>query len=117
MKMLLRVGVLIISLFFGVAAFADMHCTGSIMALGVNRSGLMYVNGPGGLPSVYICNLFSEENGVKPDACKAMYAELLTAYSAGAAVHVTFLPAPSYGCSEFSSWSYAPNINWILRQN
>ncbi|MES1192623.1 MAG: hypothetical protein ABUS47_16300 [Steroidobacter sp.] len=96
-------------------AFADSpSCIGKIGDLGVVRSGTVYVNGPGGLPSVYICNLATTQNNVDPEACKAMYSTLLAAKAADKNVDITFLPALTNTCSEFSGWTYAPNVNWVV---
>lgn len=103
------------TLSIAVAVFADApHCQGKIGDLGVVRSGTVYVNGPSGLPSVYLCNLATAQNNVDPEACKAMYSTLLAAKAADRNVDITFLPALTNACSEFSSWTYAPNVNWVI---
>lgn len=63
------------------AAFADTHCKGKVAYLAIGRGGMVLVNGPGGLPSVYLCNVQNKVNNVEVESCKAMYSTLLTAKS------------------------------------
>ena len=94
---------------------ADSFCTGEVVKLGVGRSGLVYVSGPGGLPVVYLCNLQNKDNNVEVESCKAMYSSLLAAKSQKKSVSVTFNPSIE-SCSSLNSWTYAPNLNWIISE-
>ena len=94
-------------------AFADTHCKGKVAYLANGRGGTVLVNGPGGLPSVYICKVQLKINNVEVESCKAMYSTLLAAKSQDKVVNITFLPNID-SCSSLKSWSVAKNINWVF---
>ncbi|TOK25039.1 hypothetical protein CGI23_11560 [Vibrio parahaemolyticus] len=94
-------------------AFADTHCKGKVAYLAIRREGTVLVNGPGGLPSVYLCNVKHKTNNVEVESCKAMYSTLLAAKSQDKVVNITFLPNID-SCSSLKSWSVAKNINWVF---
>lgn len=108
--------VCLIGLFISVVtipAFADTHCRGKVTYLAIGRGGTVLVSGPGGLPSVYICNVQNKYNDVEVESCKTMYSTLLAAKSQDKAVNITFLPNID-SCSSFKSWSVAKNLNWVF---
>ena len=49
-------------------AMADSFCTGKISALSVGRSGTVMIQGPGGLPYIYLCNTENKFNNVETSA-------------------------------------------------
>ena len=108
------ISILFLSL-FSFFASADYFCTGEVQTVGVKRGGVVVVKGPGGLPSVYLCNLSSTVNNVTPEACRAVYSTLLAAEAQGAKVSITFNPNIS-SCNSLPSWDYARNFNWVLTQ-
>jgi len=73
-------------------SIADTMCKGKIEYMGIGRSGVLLVKGPGGLPATYLCNTEVEMNNVKPSACKAAHGMLLAAKIADKDVSVTFNP-------------------------
>lgn len=105
-KILLFVGLVVAVI--APLAFADTHCN-----LAIGRGGMVLVNGPGGLPNVYLCNVQNKVNNVEVESCKAMYSTLLAAKSQDKAVNITFLPNID-SCSSFESWSVAKNLNWVF---
>jgi len=111
-KIVLLLGVL---LFVPSISYADKWCTGKVKYTGVSKHGVVFVNGPGGMPSVYLCNIVNQENAVKVEACKHMYATLLAAKAAEKNVSITFTPEPS-SCSSFTGWVYAPGVNWVFSE-
>ncbi|UTZ25495.1 hypothetical protein HB761_01305 [Vibrio campbellii] len=108
--------VCLVGLFISVVtlpALADTHCKGKVTYLAIGRGGTVLVSGPGGLPSVYICNVQHKTNNVEVESCKAMYSTLLAAKSQDKVVNITFLPNID-SCSSLKSWSVAKNINWVF---
>jgi len=97
-------------------AKADLICSGNVKFVGVGKYGVLMAEGPGGLPLVYLCNVVTENNGVKPEACKSMHATLLAAKMAAKPVSITFNPNPNISCGDFNSWSWASNLNWIYNR-
>ncbi|GLR04321.1 hypothetical protein GCM10007906_19080 [Vibrio hyugaensis] len=94
-------------------AISDTHCKGKVTYLAIGRSGTVLVNGPGGLPSVYLCNVQNKVNNIEVESCKAIYSTLLAAKSQDKTVNITFLPNID-SCSSFKSWSVAKNLNWVF---
>lgn len=106
----------LVSIIFFIICFntyADSTCIGKVKELAIGRSGTVLIAGPGGLPSTYLCNVNSKNNNVAPEACKAIYGQLLSAQAQGLTVKVTFNPAIS-SCSEVKSWGWAEGFNWLM---
>ena len=105
--------IFISSLLFSFNSIADSSCLGKISALSIGRGGTVLVQGPGGLPSVYLCNTEYKYNNVEASACNAIYSTLLSAHAQNKEVNITFNPSiPS--CSGVKSWAVATNFNWII---
>ncbi|WP_251359725.1 hypothetical protein [Kangiella sp. TOML190] len=97
-------------------SIGDTWCTGELNQLAVGRSGTVFVQGPGGLKGVYLCNLNLKNNNVEPEACKAMYSVLLAAKSQSREVSITFNPNIE-SCQSIPSWTWATNFNWAFMKD
>ena len=91
-----------------------VECTGVVSKIGVGVDGHVVVSGPGGLNSVFICNINGITNGVTVDLCKSMYSGLLTSYATGSPTIISF--TNNTACSAFQPWQYAQNIGWVIQQ-
>jgi hypothetical protein len=86
-------------------ARANYFCTGVVAAVDVSPSGLLVVDSPdAGLRSFYICQIGATNNGVGPDACKAILAVVLASRTTGLPVDWGF--SDSLTCSTHPSWTY-----------
>lgn len=95
-------------------AAAQYTCTGTVVGLVVSPSGIVSGQSIGGLPWQSICQLGSAANGVSPDACKAVYAMLLSAQISGKTVTFWFSDAGTcsthYAWTWLTGWYYGPMI-------
>ena len=91
-----------------------VECSGVVSKIGVGVDGHVVVSGPGGLNSVFICNINGITNGITVDLCKSMYSSLLSSYASGSTAIISF--TNNTACTAFQSWQYAPNIGWVLQQ-
>ncbi|WP_148049867.1 hypothetical protein [Gallaecimonas pentaromativorans] len=103
-------------IFISFSSLADTRCDGKISDLAIGHGGVVLVTIPEQFSAVYICSVVDKQNGVDPEACRAMYSTLLAAKAAEKSVSITFLPAIS-SCSMNKSWAWAQNINWIFLKN
>ncbi|RYV04101.1 hypothetical protein SOPP22_01485 [Shewanella sp. OPT22] len=104
---------LVCLLFFSGNSFADFYCKGKISGLGLGKSGVVLVSGPGGLPYTYLCSLNEKINGVEVEACKGVYSTLLTAKAQDKSVNITFNPSID-SCKNVKSWGLATHFNWVI---
>ena len=81
------------------SAWASAYsCTGTIDFIGLAPSGVVTVkSSQSGLMGFYVCQIGVSTNGVGPDTCKAMLAQLLAAHTARTAVTWQF--NDSIGCN------------------
>lgn len=107
----------VFTLFLGLIpsqVLADQFCTGYVATVAVSADGKLGVSlKDNKLPFVYLCNLHSDYQGSTPDSCKSMHSTLLSAYAMDKEVNITFSPSNSASCSDFPSWSYVNNLNWV----
>jgi hypothetical protein len=87
------------------SAFANDFCSGPVLSVDVSPTGIVTVNAPAaGLNYAYPCQIGATNNGVGPDACKAILSILIAAHATGA--NVTFAYDDSLTCSTHPAWTY-----------
>lgn len=93
------------TLFASQGAWANYFCSGTITDVSLTPSGSVFFNSDSnlGLQWQAVCTLGTTQNGVSPDACKAIYATLLTAKTSGKTVEFGFSDALS--CTGHPAWT------------
>ena len=95
-------------------------CVGPVSGVTTGPTGVVAVKSLGGLenrPALMdqsFCNLNATQNGVEPNACKAIYATLLSAQLTGKNVRIQFVDISNEDCSSTShpAWTFLKNWNW-----
>lgn len=95
---------MLVSIVHPVVLHAQIYtCTGSVAGATLDPAGRVYAESLAGLSHTYVCQLGSYSNGVAPDACKAIYAMLVTAQLAQKNVTLWFNDGGS--CTSHPAWS------------
>lgn len=93
-------------------AHASYECQGTITQLGLGNDGTVVVQGPGGLPAIYLCSVsYTTSNGFGPDSCKAAYATLLAARLSGQSVNIFF--NDNLTCSTQPAWTPWSSVYFV----
>lgn len=93
------------------SAWATYTCTGPVSGTQIAPSGVVMANSISGIPAAYLCSVVSTTNGVAPEACKSIYAMLLTAESQGRSVIMWFDDDPNT-CASHTGWSWLTGWYW-----
>ena len=84
-------------------AYANNYgCTGTVTMVFLNSSGVVVVQGPGGVPPVGICTVNGGSGAFSADACRAVYSMLLAAKLSGQNVQLNF--SDNLTCSTQPAW-------------
>jgi hypothetical protein len=104
-KPIISAVVLLASTMGATSAFANYFCSGPVLSVDVSPTGIVTVNAPAaGLNYAYPCQIGATNNGVGPDACKAILSILIAAHATGASV--TFAYDDSLTCATHPAWTY-----------
>ena len=107
-----RLAALVVGLFaLSTNAQAAYFCRGNIAAVALDPNGVVNVFSPGaGLSWVYLCQIGGILNGVSSEACKAIFATLVTAKEVGRPVQWGF--NDSLSCGTHPAWGYLTGWYW-----
>lgn len=96
-------------------AFAYYTCGGMIDLVALNPSGIVTVtSSAAGVNAAYICSIGSTYDGVSPEVCKAIFAQLVAAQATGSTVvwyyndALTCTTHPSW--VPLTGWYYGPQV-------
>jgi hypothetical protein len=89
------------------SAWANYACTGTTTSVAIDQSSYVNMSNSSGLEWVTLCNVANPINGVSVDACKAMYAMLVTSKVSGAQVTLWF--SDGLSCSTHPAWVELPS--------
>lgn len=92
-------------------AAASYECVGAVSGTQISPTGVVMANSIAGITAPYLCSVNTTTNGVSTDACKAIYAMMLTAESQGRSVVLWFNDDPNT-CSSHASWSWLTGWYW-----
>lgn len=92
-------------------AFANYSCVGPVSGTQIAPNGVVMANTIAGIGTPYLCSVNTTTNGVSPDACKAIFALLLTAESQGRNVIMWLNDEPNT-CSSHAGWSWLSGWYW-----
>lgn len=84
--------VLIAMVVANIPAHAFYTCSGPVTQLSIRNDGAVNIS-VGGITNGYLCQIGATTNGVGPDTCKAMYAQLLIAEATGRSMTLYFNPS------------------------
>lgn len=96
---------------FSPMAWATYTCTGPVSGTQIAPNGAVMANSIAGIPAPYLCSVASTANGVAPDACKSIFAMLLTAESQGRNV-ILWLNDDPNTCASHTGWSWLTAWYW-----
>ena len=92
-------------------ALASYFCNGPVQSVTVSPSGVVTLDAPeAGVHYGYLCTIGNEENNVTSEACKSIFALLLTAKSTGRLVQFGFDDTSS--CAAHPSWAWVTGWYW-----
>ena len=94
-------------------AQAQIDCTGSVtnLSLQLDTQGTVTLSLSGGPTFTYLCAVDGAGlNGVSPTVCRAMYASLLAAKTAGKRVLIRFYNYST--CASVPAWGNAGSVGW-----
>jgi hypothetical protein len=89
------------------SAWANYACTGTTTSVTIDQYSNVNMSNSSGLEFVTLCNVANPENGVSVEACKAMYAMLVTSKVSGAQVTLWF--SDGLSCSTHTAWVTLPS--------
>lgn len=103
------------SLAFSSSAFS-YSCTGAVVAPAVDPiTGDVLVGNIGELVWPRICNLrATSSNGISPEACRAVYAMLLTAHAEGRQVSINSTSTSIASCKAAPPWTVMDGFSWLV---
>lgn len=84
------------------SAWANYACTGTTTQVTIDQYSNVYMSNSSGLQFVPLCNVANAQNGISVDACKAMYAMLVTSKVSGA--QVTYWFSDGLSCTTHPAW-------------
>lgn len=99
-------------IFAAPTALAGYTCTGAARGVAIDVGGDVLVESIGPLLWPRLCNVRTSANNVAPEACKAIYASLLTAQASGKTVTV-WVSDTGTTCTSLAQWQYVAGFYFL----
>ena len=95
----------IVGLLGAAPAMANYTCQGVIDSVALNQAGTLTITSTSsGLNTFYVCQIANTFNGVGPEVCKAIYAQMLAARVSGQ--NVTWYFSDALSCTTHPVWDW-----------
>jgi hypothetical protein len=90
------------------AGAATYACRGPVTDVSIVQNGTVVFSGSGGISAGYICQIGATTNGIGPETCKIIYANLLAARQTNTPVATYF--NDNLTCTTQPSWNWLTGV-------